>query len=41
MRSAVSVRVDTMWLQNESVYQAFVKPSLSLDEVHELESNAK
>jgi len=41
MRSAVNVRADTMWLQNESVYQAFVKPSLSLDEVRELESNAK
>jgi len=30
MRSAVEARVDTMWLQNESIYQAFVKPSPSL-----------
>lgn len=26
MREAIKERVDTMWLQNESVYQAFVRP---------------
>lgn len=26
MRQAIKERVDTMWLQNESVYQAFVRP---------------
>lgn len=30
MRAAVKARVDTMWLQNESVYQAFVRPSISI-----------
>jgi pyrroloquinoline-quinone synthase len=29
MREAVKARADTMWLQNESIYQAFVLPTLS------------
>lgn len=37
MRDAVRIRSDTMWLQNESVYQAFVRPNLSSDIVRELE----
>ena len=37
MRSAVAARVDTMWLQNESIYQAFVRPSLSPDVIQEIE----
>jgi len=38
MRVAVETRVDTMWLQSESIYEAFVRPSLSPDVVHELEA---
>lgn len=37
MRSAVKSRVDTMWLQNESIYQAYVRSSLSPDVIHEIE----
>ncbi len=29
MRAAVKARVDTMWLQNDSIYNAFVRQSLS------------
>jgi pyrroloquinoline-quinone synthase len=29
MREAVRIRADTMWLQNESIYQAFVRPGLA------------
>jgi hypothetical protein len=38
MREAVKTRVDTMWLQNESIYEAFVRPSLPADVIHELEA---
>jgi pyrroloquinoline-quinone synthase len=38
MREAVKARVDTMWLQNESIYEAFVRPSLPPDVIHELEA---
>lgn len=38
MREAVKTRVDTMWLQNESIYEAFVRPSLPPDVIHELEA---
>lgn len=37
MRAAVKSRTDIMWLQNESIYQTFVRPSLSPDIVKELE----
>lgn len=37
MRAAVKNRTEIMWLQNESIYQAFVRPSLSPDVVGELE----
>lgn len=40
MRSAVKVRVDCMWLQNEAVYQAFVRPYLGSDAARELETPA-
>ncbi|MFQ5541767.1 MAG: hypothetical protein ACE5E2_02975, partial [Candidatus Binatia bacterium] len=38
MRTAVENRVDTMWLQNESIYEAFVRPSLTPDVIRELEA---
>ena len=37
MRAAVKSRRDIMWLQNESIYQTFVRPALSPDVVKELE----
>jgi len=37
MRAAVKTRADTMWLQNESIYQAFVRPFLSGEVIQELE----
>jgi len=37
MREAVKTRTDIMWLQNESIYQAFVRPSLSPDIIREIE----
>ena len=37
MRAAVKSRADIMWLQNESIYQAFVRPSLSAETVREIE----
>jgi len=37
MRAAVNERVDTMWLQNESIFQAFVRPALSPDATGEFE----
>ena len=37
MRAAVKSRIEIMWLQNESIYQAFVRPTLSPDIVRELE----
>jgi pyrroloquinoline-quinone synthase len=36
MRAAVKTRADTMWLQNESIYQALVRPSLSPEVATEL-----
>jgi len=38
MREAVKSRADIMWLQNESIYQAFVRPELSPDIIREVES---
>jgi pyrroloquinoline-quinone synthase len=37
MREAVKNRSDIMWLQNESIYQAFVRPSLSPETIKEIE----
>jgi pyrroloquinoline-quinone synthase len=37
MRAAVKSRADIMWLQNESIYQAFVRPSLSPETIQEVE----
>ena len=37
MREAVKTRTDIMWLQNESIYQAFVRPSISPDIIREIE----
>lgn len=36
MRAAVRTRVDIMWLQNESIYQAFVRPGP--ESVHGIET---
>ena len=38
MRAAVRTRVDIMWLQNESIYQAFVRPQLSPETADQLEA---
>lgn len=38
MREAVKSRADIMWLQNESIYQAFVRPDLPPDIISEVES---
>ncbi|HEX9443169.1 MAG TPA: iron-containing redox enzyme family protein [Candidatus Binatia bacterium] len=37
MRRAVENRADIMWLQNESIYQAFVRPALAPETARELE----
>lgn len=37
MREAVKTRTDIMWLQNESIYQAYVRPYLSQDVLREIE----
>jgi pyrroloquinoline-quinone synthase len=37
MREAVKNRSDIMWLQNESIYQAFVRASLSPETIKEIE----
>lgn len=36
MRAAVRTRVDIMWLQNESIYQAFVRPGPGSERVDRL-----
>jgi hypothetical protein len=33
----VKSRADIMWLQNETIYQAFVRPSLSAETIQGLE----
>jgi pyrroloquinoline-quinone synthase len=38
MRDAVKNRADIMWLQNESIYEAFVRPSLPPEIIKEVES---
>jgi hypothetical protein len=37
MREAVNQRADIMWLQNDSIYNAFVRPSLSPQTIDEIE----
>jgi hypothetical protein len=37
MRAAVEQRADIMWLQNDCIYNAFVRPSLSTDVIREVE----
>lgn len=41
MREAVKVRTDIMWLQNESIYQAFVRPMLAAETIKELEGQGE
>ena len=38
MRAAVRTRVDIMWLQNESIYQAFVRTGSGPESVHGIEA---
>jgi pyrroloquinoline-quinone synthase len=38
MRAAVRQRADIMWLQNDCIYHAFVRPSLSPETIREIES---
>ncbi len=38
MRAAVKSRTEIMWLQNESIYQAFVRSNLSPDIIREVEA---
>jgi len=37
MREAVRSRTDIMWLQNESIYQTYVRPFLAADVIREVE----
>ena len=37
MREAVRQRADVMWLQNDCIYNAFVRPSLPSDTIKEIE----
>jgi hypothetical protein len=37
MREAVRQRSDIMWLQNDCIYNAFVRPSLSSATIQEIE----
>jgi predicted CoA-binding protein len=37
MREAVKQRADIMWLQNDCIYNAFVRPSLSPAIISEIE----
>jgi pyrroloquinoline quinone (PQQ) biosynthesis protein C len=37
MREAVKQRADIMWLQNDCIYNAFVRPSLSAETIREIE----
>jgi len=37
MRAAVEQRADIMWLQNDCIYNAFVRPSLSPETIREIE----
>ena len=37
MREAVRQRADIMWLQNDCIYNAFVRPQLTLEVIREIE----
>jgi hypothetical protein len=37
MREAVKQRADIMWLQNDCIYNAFVRPSLDSQTAREIE----
>jgi hypothetical protein len=37
MREAVKQRADIMWLQNDCIYNAFVRPSLPTETLEEIE----
>jgi len=37
MREAVKTRTDIMWLQNESIYQTYVRPHLAPDVIKQIE----
>src|SRR5215831_10481075 len=37
MREAVRQRADIMWLQNDCIYHAFVRPSFSRETIQEIE----
>jgi hypothetical protein len=37
MREAVKQRADIMWLQNDCIYNAFVRPALSPETIKEIE----
>jgi pyrroloquinoline-quinone synthase len=37
MRAAVKTRTELMWLQNESIYQTYVRPALAPETVKEIE----
>jgi pyrroloquinoline quinone (PQQ) biosynthesis protein C len=37
MREAVRQRADIMWLQNDCIYNAFVRPDLSKETIDEIE----
>ena len=37
MREAVRQRVDIMWLQNDCIYNAFVRPALTPEAIQEIE----
>jgi coenzyme PQQ biosynthesis protein C len=38
IRAAVRTRTDIMWLQNESIYQTYVRPALAPDVIREVEA---
>jgi pyrroloquinoline quinone (PQQ) biosynthesis protein C len=40
MRDAVKQRADIMWLQNDSIYNAFVRPSLARQTIEEIEGSS-
>jgi len=37
MREAVRQRADIMWLQNDCIYNAFVRPQLAAETIKEIE----
>jgi len=41
MREAVKQRADIMWLQNDSIYNAFVRPSLAPQIIEEIEGSLR